>query len=155
MANPSADLTADLVALAEALQPQFLVAWADDEATPHVVEVVDCPVVMVEPGTVLAGPLAVDWTQDSDGDAAVVVACRLAGRNGAPLALRAASENRRFQAMLTALTERGVRLAEPAEGALVISAVDGAGALKVRAELDATPVEWAEVDLGGAVVQPG
>ncbi len=44
-----------------------------------------------------------------------------------------------------------MRLSEAAEGALVISGVDGQGELRVRAELDATPVDWTTVDLGGAV----
>ncbi len=151
MANPSADLTGDLVALAEALRPQYLVAWSDDESTDPVVSVVDCPVVVVEPGTVLAGPLTVEWTPDPDGDEAVVVACRIAQRSGVVLGLRADSDTRRSQAMRTGLSERGVTTAEPPEGALVISGVAGPGALRVRAEVDATPVDWATVDLGGVV----
>jgi hypothetical protein len=50
--------------------------------------------------------------------------------------------------MTAALAERGVPLAEPADGALVISGVDGSGRLRVRAEVDATPVDWSSVDLG-------
>jgi len=148
MANPSADLTADLVALAEALRPQYLVAWSDDVSTGEVVAAVDCPAVLVEPDTVLAGPIVVDWRPDADSDSALVLACRIAHRNGAALAVRTTSDNRRFQSMTAALAERGVTLAEPAEGALAISGVDGSGRLRVRAELDATPVEWATVDLG-------
>jgi hypothetical protein len=150
MANPSGDLTGDLVALAEALQPQYLVAWTGEESTEPVVSVVDCPVVLVEPGTVLAGPLAVDWTSDSDSDEAVVVACRLAHRSGVALGVRTDTDNRRYQAMQSGLGERGVILGEPADGALVISGVGGRGALRVRAELDATPVDWATADLGRA-----
>ena len=155
MANPSADLTADLVALAEALHPQYLVAWSDDESTDQVVAVVDCPVVLVEGGTVLAGPLAVEWTPDSDGDEAVVVAVRIANRSGTPLGLRTETDNRRYQAMRAGLSDRGVALGEPVEGALVISGVGGQGALRVRAELDATPVDWTTADLGGTVTPAG
>jgi Kef-type K+ transport system membrane component KefB len=151
MANPSADLTGDLVALAEALQPQYLVAWADEESTEPVVAVVDCPVVIVERGTVLAGPLTVDWTADTDGDAAMVLASRLARRSGATLAVRTDTDNRRYQTMRSALSDRGVTLGDPAEGALLISGVGGQGALRVRAELDATPTDWTTVDLGDNV----
>lgn len=151
MANPSADVTADLVALAEALRPQFLVAWSNDQATDQVVAVVDCPLVLVDPGTVLAGPLAVEWTPDPDGDQALVVAIRLANRSGVALGLPAATDNRRYQTMRSALGDRGVTLGDPVEGALVISGVAGSGALRVRAELDATPIDWTTVDLGGAV----
>ena len=151
MANPSADVTADLVALAEALRPQFLVAWSNDESTDQVVAVVDCPLVLVDPGTVLAGPLAVEWTSDPDGDQAMVVAIRLANRSGVALGLPTAADNRRYQAMRSALGGRGITLDDPAEGALVISGVGGRGALRVRAELDATPIEWATVDLGANV----
>jgi Kef-type K+ transport system membrane component KefB len=155
MANPSGDVTGDLVALAEALGPQYLVAWADDPSTPQVTAVTDCPVVVVEPGTVPAGPIAVEWQPDTDGDAAVVVACRLARRAGVPLELRAESGNRRFQGMHDALVERGVSLAEAVDGALVISGADGQGRLRVRAELDAVPVDWSAADLGGAVTPAG
>lgn len=155
MANPSSDLTGDLVVLAGAVAPQYLVVWADDPAAPEVTAATDCPVVQVQPGTVIAGALAVDWRPDSDGDAAVVVACRLAGRSGAALELRAETDNRRFQGMREALTERGVGLSEAGDGALVVSGVDGQGHLRVRAELDATPVEWATTDLGGAVTPAG
>jgi hypothetical protein len=151
MANPSADLTGDLVALAEALQPQHLVAWTDEESTDPVVAVVDCPVVLVEPGTVLAGPLTVDWAADTDGDAAVVMALRLAHRGGVALALRTDTDNRRYQTMRSALSDRGVTLEDPVDGALVVSGVGGQGALRVRAELDATPIEWGTVDLGDNV----
>ena len=153
MANPSGDVTADLVALAEALRPQFLVAWSNDESTDQVVAVVDCPLVLVDPSTVLAGPLAVEWTPDPDGDQALVVAIRLANRSGVPLGLPAVTDNRRYQAMRSSLRDRGIALDDPAEGALVISGVDGQGALRVRAELDATPIDWATVDLG-AVATP-
>ena len=151
MANPSSDLTGDLVVLAGAVAPQYLVVWADDPAAPEVTAATDCPVVQVQPGTVIAGALAVDWRPDSDGDAAVVVACRLAGRSGAALELRAETDNRRFQGMRESLAERGVDLSEAGDGALVVSGVDGQGHLRVRAELDATPVEWATTDLGEAV----
>ena len=97
MANPSSDLTGDLVVLAEAVAPQYLVVWADDPAAPEVTAATDCPVVQVQPGTVLAGPLAVEWQADSDSDAAVVVACRIAGRSGAALELRADGDTRRLQ----------------------------------------------------------
>ena len=153
-ANPSSDLTGDLAVLAEALAPQYLVVWADDPAAPEVTAATDCPVVQVQPGTVLAGPLAVEWQADSDSDAAVVVACRIAGRSGAPLELRADGDTRRLQGMLDALVARGVRLSEAAEGALVISGVDGQGHLRVRAELDATPVDWTTVDLGEVPATP-
>ena len=89
--------------LAEALAPQYLVVWADDPAAPEVDSPPPtAPVVRVQPGTVLAGPLAVEWQADSDGDAAVVVACRIAGRSGAPLELRADGDTRRLQGMLEA-----------------------------------------------------
>ena len=153
-ANPSSDLTGDLAVLAEALAPQYLVVWADDPAAPEVTAATDCPVVQVQPGTVLAGPLAVEWQADSDSDAAVVVACRIAGRSGAPLELRADGDTRRLQGMLDALVARGVRLSEAAEGALVISGVDGQGHLRVRAELDATPVDWTNVELGEVPATP-
>jgi Kef-type K+ transport system membrane component KefB len=148
MANPSNDLTGDLVVLADAVGPQYLVVWVDDPAAPDVAGATDCPVVQVQPGTVIAGPLAVDWRPDSDGDAAVVVACRLAARSGASVELRTEADNRRFQGLREALAGRGVDLSEAGDGALVISGVDGQGQLRVRAELDATPVDWETTDLG-------
>ena len=116
IANPSADVTADLVALAEALRPQFLVAWTNDESTDQVVAVVDCPLVLVDPGTVLAGPLAVEWTPDPDGDEAVVVAIRLANRSGVALGLPAVTDNRRYQAMRSSLRDRGISPRRPRLG---------------------------------------
>ncbi len=153
-ANPSSDLTGDLAVLAEALAPQYLVVWADDPAAPEVTAATDCPVVQVQPGTVLAGPLAVEWRPDSDSDAAVVVACRIAGRSGATLELRGEADNRRFQVMRDALVDRGVHISEAVEGSLVISGVDGQGRLRVRAELDATPVDWTSVELGEVPATP-
>jgi hypothetical protein len=78
---------------------------------------------------------------------------------GSPLVLRADNQGRRYQAMRTALSERGVRLLEPSEDpvGLVVTATDGrvpgSGDVRVRAELDAVPVEWGEAHLGGAVVR--
>jgi Kef-type K+ transport system membrane component KefB len=152
MANPSSDLTGDLVVLADAVAPQYLVVWADDPTAPEVAEATDCPVVHVQPGTVIAGALAVDWQPNSDGDAAVVVACRLAGHSGAALELRSASDNRRFHGMRETLAERGVALSEAGDGALVISGTEGGGELRVRAQVDATPVDWATVELGAVSV---
>jgi Kef-type K+ transport system membrane component KefB len=147
MANPSADPTADLVALAEALAPQYLVVWADDEASPRVIDAVDCPVVQVEAGTVLAGPMVVDWSADTDGDAAVLIGIRLAQRGGTALGLHTSSDGRRYQAMRTALADRGISIHESPDGALAISSAAGPGVLRVRAELDATPIDWASVEL--------
>jgi hypothetical protein len=152
MANPSSDLTGDLVVLADAVAPQYLVVWADDPTAPEVAEATDCPVVHVQPGTVIAGALAVDWQPNSDGDAAVVVACRLAGHSGAALELRSASDNRRFHGMRETLAERGVALSEAGDGALVISGTEGGGELRGRAQVDATPVDWATVELGAVSV---
>ena len=86
---------------------------------------------------------------------AVLVAIRLANRSGATLGLRADTDNRRYQAMRSGLSDRGITLGEHAEGALVISGVGGQGALRVRSEVDATPVDWAAADLGGAVTPAG
>ena len=76
---------------------------------------------------------------DSDSDAAVVVACRIAGRSGAPLELRADGGTRRLQAMLDALVARGVATLRGRRGVRwSISGVDGQ-APPPRASRSSTP----------------
>jgi Kef-type K+ transport system membrane component KefB len=160
-ANPSEDVAADLVTLTEAIRPEYVVGWTDEPSAAAVMGQAEGLVALVGPGAAFSDglPVAVEWQPDPDGDAAVVVACRIAGMLGSPLVLRADNQGRRYQAMRTALAERGVRLLEPSDDpvGLEVTATDGrspgSGDVRVRAELDAVPVEWDEAHLGAAAVR--
>jgi Kef-type K+ transport system membrane component KefB len=155
-AHPSEDVATDLVALAEAVRPEYVVGWAEEPSAAAVMGQAESLVVLVDEGARLSAglPVAVEWQSDPHGDAAVVVACRLAGMLDAPLVLRADNQGRRYQAMRTALSERGVRILETSDEpvGLEVTATDGrspgAGDVRVRAELDAVPVDWSAADLG-------
>ncbi|MFA6576337.1 MAG: cation:proton antiporter [Nocardioides sp.] len=152
--HPSADVTADVVELAAALRPQFLVVSEGDPSAARLAEVTDCLMVAVVPGT--ASPadrawLRVTWTPDTDGDAAVVLACRLASCFGARIAIETGRETRRYATMIEQLTARGLPLADGSElgEPLTVASVERAEAIRVRAEVDAEPTDWSSVDLGG------
>lgn len=156
IAHPSADVGQDLVELVAALDPQGLVAWADD---PHLAALLAaaCPVTVLPAAAEHADgdlPVVVRWASDADGEAAAVVGARLAARTGAGLAL--AGEGRRHAAVRAALDRRGVRLLEDADGdlALVVGPYGAAdpSVVSVRADADAAPVDWETVDLGTAPV---
>jgi hypothetical protein len=61
--------------------------------------------------------------------------------------------------MRSALAERGVALAESDEEpvGLTVGTLENRseGSVRVRAELDAVPVDWSSADLGGAVTRAG
>lgn len=157
IAHPSADVQQDLVELVGALRPQGLVAWSDDPALVAVVAANESPVVVAAAGTTAPdtdAPVIVDWAGGSDGEAAVVLGARLALARGTTLALRG-DGGRRQAAAQAALVERGVRFADPAAEVgpmaavpLRVAAFDATGAaVRVRAELDAAPVDFAAVPL--------
>lgn len=154
ISHPSADVVADVVELAAALRPQFLVVSEGDPSVGRLAEVTDCLMVAVVPGT--AGPadrtwLRVHWTPDTDGDASVLLACRLAACFGTRVGIETGRESRRYTTMLEQLAARGVPLAdgtEPGEP-LTVGSVQRAEAIRVRAELDPEPVDWSSADLGG------
>lgn len=153
--HPSADVTADVVELATVLRPQALVVAADNPGADAVVEVVDCVTVRVAPGAPTPADRAwvdVTWTPDTDGDAAVVLAARLATCFGAPLRIGAQREHRRFDPMVEALGGRGVVIADGSEigEALTVGSAGGGAHVGVRAEVDAEPTDWSAVDLGSA-----
>jgi Kef-type K+ transport system membrane component KefB len=157
IAHPSADVEQDLVELIGALAPQGLVAWSDDPSLAAVVAANESPVVVVASGTPTpdpAAPVVVDWTPGSNGEAAVVHGARLTLARGTTLALRG-DGGRRQAAAQAALEARGVRFADGAADTgplaavpVVVGALDAStAAVRVRAELDAAPVDFAAVPL--------
>ncbi len=134
-----------------------MVAWSDDPALDAVVAANESPVLLVQAGTTLPepdAPVIVDWAAGGDGEAAVVLGARLALARGTTLALRG-DGGRRQSAAQSALEARGVRFAVPgddpgplAAAPLQVGPLDAAGpAVRVRAELDAAPVDFAAVPL--------
>ncbi|WGY00543.1 cation:proton antiporter [Nocardioides sp. QY071] len=163
IAHPSADVEQDLVELVGALAPQGLVVWSDDPALTAVVAANESPVVVAATGTTTPdpdAPVVVDWATGSNGEAAIVLGARLALARGTTLALHG-DGGRRQAAARAALESRGVRFADPAADAgplaavpIAVGALDAATAtVRVRAELDAAPVDFAAVPLAaGATV---
>ncbi|MBM9461507.1 cation:proton antiporter [Nocardioides sp. zg-536] len=165
IAHPSADVAQDLVELVGVLAPQGLLAWSDDPALVAVGAATEAPVVLVAPGTPSPEPgaaVVVHASSDADGEAALLLGARLATARGAVLELH--GEGRRMSTAGAALAARGVRLADGVlgsverAGALAPAPVEVAGlrragtALRVRAELDAAPIDFATVPLGAAEV---
>ena len=151
--HPSADVTADVVELAAALRPQFLVVSQGDPSVAGLAEVTDCLMVSVVPGT--ASPadrtwVRVSWTPDTDGDAAVALTCRLAACFGARVGIETDRETRRYATMLDELTTRGLAMADGSElgDPLTVGSAQSSHAIRVRAEVDAEPTDWSRVDLG-------
>ena len=153
IANPSGDVAADVMALSDALSPQYVVVWADDEIGRRVVDAAGCPAVVVAAhlDEVAGGsPVEITWSAGPDGEAAVALGCRLAASLGSPVHLLEGAGGKRFSSMRTALAERGVRLEDPADGVLpvTVGALGAPADLQVRAEPDASPVDWTQADLG-------
>ena len=153
IANPSADVAADVLALRDALSPQYVVVWADDEIGRSVVDAAGCPAIVVAAhlDEVAGGsPVEITWSAGPDGEAAVALGCRLAASLGSAVHLLEGAGGRRFSNLRTALAERGVRLEDPAAGLLpvTVGALGAPADLQVRAEPDATPVDWTQADLG-------
>ncbi len=157
IAHPSADPEQDLVELVGALRPQGLVSWSDHAALAAVTAANESPVVVVAAGTPAFDQDAVVVVHhggDSDGDAALALGARLALTRG--VALRVGGDGRRISAARAALEGRGVRIVAEAEEsplAAVPIEVWGASAgatsgLRVRAELDAVPADFASIPLG-------
>ncbi|GAA4093205.1 cation:proton antiporter [Nocardioides kongjuensis] len=157
IAHPSADVQQDLVELIGALAPQGLVAWSDDPSLAAVVAANESPVVVVASGTTTPepdAPVVVDWSAGSNGEAALVHGARLALARGTTLDLRG-DGGRRQAGARAALEARGVRFADPGADAdplaaapVVVGALDAStAAVRVRAELDAAPVDFAAVPL--------
>jgi Kef-type K+ transport system membrane component KefB len=151
IAHPSADPETDLTELVGVLAPQFFLAWTDDELAARVSEHSPSPVLTVAPGldSMPSGsPVRVTWTQGADGDAALLLGCRVAGALGSPLDVD--GDGRRVARIRETLTERGIRLAEPDEGTFPITfaAPGGHADVLVRADRDANPVDFSTADLG-------
>ncbi|WP_435768958.1 cation:proton antiporter [Nocardioides sp. SYSU DS0651] len=159
IAHPSGDVGQDLVELVGAVRPQGLLAWSDDPSLDAVVAANESPVAVVTAGTPAFDPdagVVVHWSGDTDAEAATVLGARLAAARGTTLELRG-DGGRRLAAVRSALSGRGVRLAEPAGDADPLSAVPielaaygitGTSGIRVRAELDAAPVDFTTVDVG-------
>ncbi len=153
IANPSADVAADVLALRDALSPQYVVVWADDEIGRSVVDSAGCPAIVVAAHLDEVGggsPVEITWSAGPDGEAAVALGCRLAASLGSAVHLLEGAGGRRFSNLRTALAERGVRLEDPAAGLLPVTmgALGAPADLQVRAEPDASPVDWTQADLG-------
>lgn len=157
IAHPSADIVQELTELVGVLRPQGLVAWSDDPSLEAMLVANESPVVVATAGTAAPdpdAPIVVLWTGDTDSEAATVLGARLAVQRGVTLEVRG-DGGRRLNSVLGALAERGVRLSESTEtGPLAAAPVElaaiGAGStgIRVRAELDAAPVDFAVVPLG-------
>ena len=157
IAHPSADVEQDLVELVGVLRPQGLVAWSDDPSLDAVVAANESPVAVANAGTPAPdadAAVVVHGSNDIDGDAAALLGARLAVARGTTLDLR--GDGRRVSAARSALAARGVALAEPGRSADPLAAAplelggygtSGPG-IRVRAELDAAPVDFATASLG-------
>lgn len=161
IAHPSADVVQDQVELVGVVQPQGLLAWSDDPALAAVIEANESPVVVVSAGTPLpdaGAPVVVHWSGDTSSEAATVLGARLAVQRRTTLEVR--GESRRASAVRSALAARGVVLADPAgvdgsdgvslaAAAIELSSIATSGSgVRVRAELDAAPVDFSAVVLG-------
>ncbi len=154
IAHPSADVQQDLVELVGVLAPQGVVVWSSDPSADAVLAAAECPATVVPAGTgELAGavPVVVRWSAGSDGEAAVILGCRLAARHGGGLYLT--GEGRRYTGVRAALERRGVALLDEAPTAGIAVLVGALGSdpavIGARSEVDAAPADFAEVDLGG------
>jgi Kef-type K+ transport system membrane component KefB len=155
IAHPSADVQQDLVELIGALRPQGLLAWSDDPSLAAVVAANESPVIVATAGTPAPdadAPVVVHASGDSDGDAATLLGARLALVRDTTLDLR--GDGRRVTAARAALEARGVRLAPAPDDPLAAAAIElspygahGGAGLRVRAELDAAPVDFGAVVL--------
>jgi Kef-type K+ transport system membrane component KefB len=151
----TSDMGSDLLALAGAITPQVVVAGAVDDGYAALLgglEVEVVTVVAAEPAPSDADAITVRWRPDADGDAAVVLGCRVAALAGVAVHLTAepGGAGRRFAGLQKALTDRGVRLtgAPPAFGVSVGAHGTAHVDVTTRAERDPAPVDWATVDLG-------
>ncbi len=157
IANPSADPETDLTELVVVLAPQFFVAWTDDEVAARVSEHSPSPVLTVAPGLdalTEGSPVRVSWTQSADGDAALLLGCRVAAALGSPLVVD--GDGRRVERLRETLGERGVLLADPDEGTFPITfgTPGGHSDVIVRADQDANPVDFSTADLGVTAAEP-
>jgi Kef-type K+ transport system membrane component KefB len=151
----TSDPGSDLLALSAAIGPRVVVLGANDNAYDVMLGGLETQVVTVaetEPVLTGADGVAVTWRQDADGDAAVVLGCRMAAFAGLPVCLSAqpGESARRFANLQKSLAARGVLLADSRPGPGVKVAAHGTNDADVttRAERDPTPIEWATVDLG-------
>lgn len=157
IANPSADVVDDLRELAVAIAPQFVVGWDDDRLGRRaVVDPAECMAVVVSAtaGELVDGtPVRATWSSEPDGDAAVIAALRLATAAGSGLDLRSAG-GRRFEQVQEHLRTRGATLTDYADEQLplTVTSMAGDGDVRVRAEADPTPVDWATIPLPAATV---
>lgn len=162
IAHPSADVIEDLVELVAVLRPQGLVVWSDDPALDAVVAANESTVAVVPAGTAIAdddaGVIA-HWSGESNSEAAIVLGARIALSRGTTLDVRGEG-GRRLASIRATLAERGVRFAEPGADAGPLAAVplelgsfsaSGTPGIRVRAELDPAPVDFAAVPLGATV----
>ncbi|WP_183093911.1 cation:proton antiporter [Nocardioides stalactiti] len=159
IAHPSGDVTEDLAELANVLTPRGIVAWAGDPSLDAVLDAADCRATIIGEGTTSfpdGVPVQVALSNDSDGEAAVLLGARLAIARGTSLQLTG-DAGRRFAALRTTLEERGVRVTDAAtpdpDSGLTAAVIDvaaaGAGAtLGARSEPDAVPLDFATVELG-------
>lgn len=153
VAQQSGAVDEDLAGLLLAVEPAAVVGWASDPHQGAVTDVAECPVVVVpdtEVPPTRGMPVSVAWSADRDGEAALVLACRLAAWLDSAVAV-SGDGGRREAAARATLARRGVRLleADPTEFALKVAPLGtDPAALGVRAESYAAPVVLDEVDLG-------
>ena len=70
IANPSGDVAADVMALSDALSPQYVVVWADDEIGRSVVDAAGCPAVVVRRTSTRSpagSPVEITWSAGPTG----------------------------------------------------------------------------------------
>lgn len=153
IAHSTGDAAADLTELASALDPIALLQRDGDPTRDAVAAAVDCPVLVLGdvPTVAESEAVVVAWPGGPDADAAVVAGAQIAAAFSRPLVIAAAEGGsaRRRQAMVDALTARGVALAETVhEQVLTLGVPGGDQQVSVRAEVAARPVEWDSVELG-------
>ena len=160
ISRPAADPAADLRELAEVIDPQLVLVAVGSELAAELIREVDRPVVALAPYApplATAEAVAVGWRSGADGDAALLVAARLAAGLGVGLQVTGASSARRLSGLRKTLGERDVLLVEGADDAATfrVGTVDDVNVhATVTGETDSVPVDWRVADLGSRRAEP-
>jgi hypothetical protein len=151
----SADPTADVVTIIEAIVPQIVIVAGTDENARSLPDVVEIQLVTVARGDLpmdQSDGFTVTWSQGESHDLSVAFACRLGAFTNVPVHIESApgASERRFAGMRKSLSTRGVELSDTRSELSLRVGGQAPADIVVRAERDAVPVEWSTVDLGAA-----